>query len=257
MAEETKTNQTEETAAQTTAQEAAGEKITVKLEKPYVFENTEHQEIDLTCLQTLTIRDAIDAQRQLFGEQEVAAAVLCETTTAFARTMATKATELPVEFFKLMPRGVMKRVAAAVRGYLNVEAVTEHHVMKLEKPRDYKGKVYQEIDLNAIADLNSLNESEAENQLPVRLRDRLHGHGHSRGLLHEPAPVRAAEAEERGQRRGFFRVKGGAKALRKAAIRLSQATMTSMEFYLKMPVREFLELNNEVAEELERARRKK
>ena len=47
------------------------------------------------------------------------------------------------------------------------------------------------------------------------------------------------------------------KALRKAAIRLSQATMTSMEFYLKMPVREFLELNNEVAEELERARRKK
>lgn len=33
--------------------------------------------------------------------------------------------------------------------------------------------------------------------------------------------------------------------------------MTSMEFYLKMPVRELLELNNEVAEELERARRKK
>lgn len=46
-----------------------------------------------------------------------------------------------------------------------MEAVTEHHVMKLEKPRDYKGKVYQEIDLNAIADLNSLNESEAENRL--------------------------------------------------------------------------------------------
>ena len=33
--------------------------------------------------------------------------------------------------------------------------------------------------------------------------------------------------------------------------------MTSMEVYLKMPVREFLELNNEVAEELERAHRKK
>lgn len=69
--------------------------------------------------------------------------------------------------------------------------------------------------------------------------------------------MRAAEAEERRERRGFFRVKGGAKALRKAAIQLSQATMTSMEFYLKLPVREFLELNNEVAEELERARRKK
>ena len=88
-----------------------------------------------------------------------------DTRVAAYQAMAAKATELPVEFFKLIPRGVMKRVAATVRGYLNVEAVTEHHVMKLEKPRDYKGKVYQEIDLNAIADLNSLNESEAENRL--------------------------------------------------------------------------------------------
>ena len=163
MTDEIKTSSPEETAGKEGKETV--ERIAVKLEKPYVFENKEYQEIDLTGLEKLTIQDAIDAQRQLFGEQEVAAAVLCETTTAFAWTMATKATELPVEFFKLMPRGVMKRVAAAVRGYLNVEAVTEHHVMKLEKPRDYKGKVYQEIDLNAIADLNSLNESEAENRL--------------------------------------------------------------------------------------------
>lgn len=158
MADETKTTQTE------SAQENE-EKIIVKLERPYVFEETEYQEIDLTGLRRLTIQDAIDAQRQLFGEQEVAAAVLCETTTAFARTMATKATGLPVEFFKLMPRGVMKRVSAAVRGFLNVDGKTEHHVMQLEKPQDYKGKVYQEIDLNGIADLNSLNESEAENRM--------------------------------------------------------------------------------------------
>lgn len=158
MADETKTTQTE------SAQENE-EKIIVKLERPYVFEETEYQEIDLTGLRRLTIQDAIDAQRQLFGEQEVAAAVLCETTTAFARTMATKATGLPVEFFKLMPRGVMKRVSAAVRGFLNVDGKTEHHVMQMEKPQDYKGKVYQEIDLNGIADLNSLNESEAENRM--------------------------------------------------------------------------------------------
>lgn len=158
MADETKTTQKE------SAQENA-EKIIVKLDRPYVFEETEYQEIDLTGLRRLTIQDAIDAQRQLFSEQEVAAAVLCETTTAFARTMATKATGLPVEFFKLMPRGVMKRVSAAVRGFLNVDGKTEHHVMQLEKPQDYKGKVYQEIDLNGIADLNSLNESEAENRM--------------------------------------------------------------------------------------------
>lgn len=158
MADETKTTQKE------SAQENT-EKIIVKLDRPYVFEETEYQEIDLTGLRRMTIQDAIDAQRQLFGEQEVAAAVLCETTTAFARTIATKATGLPVEFFKLMPRGVMKRVSAAVRGFLNVDGKTEHHVMQLEKPKDYKGKVYQEIDLNGIADLNSLNESEAENRM--------------------------------------------------------------------------------------------
>ena len=158
MADETKTTKKE-------SEQENEEKIIVKLDRPYVFEETEYQEIDLTGLRRLTIQDAIDAQRQLFGEQEVAAAVLCETTTAFARTMATKATGLPVEFFKLMPRGVMKRVSAAVRGFLNVDGKTEHHVMQLEKPQDYKGKVYQEIDLNGIADLNSLNESEAENRM--------------------------------------------------------------------------------------------
>lgn len=137
----------------------------VKLAKPYVFEGKEYPEIDLSGLDKLTIKDAIDAQRQLFGEQEVAAAVLCETTTAFARTIAVKATELPIEFFKLMPRGISRRVAAAVRGYLNVDSTTENHVIHLVKPCHYKGKQYQEIDLNGIADLNSLNESEAENRL--------------------------------------------------------------------------------------------
>lgn len=158
MADETKTTKKE-------SEQENEEKIIVKLDRPYVFEETEYQEIDLTGLRRLTIQDAIDAQRQLFGEQEVAAAVLCETTTAFARTMATKATGLPVEFFKLMPRGVMKRVSAAVRRFLNVDGKTEHHVMQLENPQDYKGKVYQEIDLNGIEDLNSLNESEAENRM--------------------------------------------------------------------------------------------
>lgn len=80
--DEIKTSSPEETAGKEGKETV--ERIVVKLEKPYVFENTEHQEIDLTGLEKLTIQDAIDAQRQLFGEQEVAAAVLCETTTAFA-----------------------------------------------------------------------------------------------------------------------------------------------------------------------------
>ena len=49
-------------------------------------------------------------------------------------------------------------------------------------------------------------------------------------------------------------MKGGAKALRKAAIRLSAVTRTGVDFYLKLPVEEFIQLNNEVAEELQRAK---
>ena len=141
---------------ETPANQQTEQENVVKLAKPYVFEGKEYPEIDLSGLDKLTIKDAIDAQRQLFGEQEVAAAVLCETTTAFARTIAVKATELPIEFFKLMPRGISRRVAAAVRGYLNVDSTTENHVIHLVKPCHYKGKQYQEIDLNGIADLNKI-----------------------------------------------------------------------------------------------------
>ena len=124
----------------------------------------EYEEIDLSGLEKLTIRDAIDTQLELFGV-EVAASVLCETTTAFARTMAAKATGLPIEFFKLMPRGAFRRVAGMVRRYMNADDETKNHVMQLGKPHSYKGKEYREIDLNGVADLNSLNESAAENRL--------------------------------------------------------------------------------------------
>lgn len=137
----------------------------VKLTKPYLFEGAEYSEIDLTGLEKLTIQDAIDTQRQLFGEQEMAASVLCETTTAFARMMATKASGMPIEFFKLMPRGAFKLVAAEVRRYLNVDSNTENHVLHLTQTRHFEGKEYRDIDLNGVADLNTLNESEAENRL--------------------------------------------------------------------------------------------
>ena len=163
MTDEIKTSSPEETAGKEGKETV--ERIAVKLEKPYVFENTEYQEIDLTGLEKLTIQDAIDAQRQLFNEREVAAAMLCETTTAFARAIAAKAAELPIEFFKLMPRGASRKVAGVVRNYMNVDAATENHVMQLEEPYHFKGQTYTEVDLNGIADLNSMNESEAENRL--------------------------------------------------------------------------------------------
>ena len=121
------------TAAETANEGTKKSENIVELAKPYVFEGKEYGEIDLTGLEKLTVQDAIDG--------------------------------MPIEFFKLMPRGAFKRVAGAVRRHLNVESRTENHVMHLEQPRHYKGKEYRDIDLNGVADLNTLNESEAENRM--------------------------------------------------------------------------------------------
>lgn len=149
-----------------TAQEpAAVQAIVIEMNKPYLFEGEEYTRIDLTDLHRMTVQDAIDAQRQVFGEREMAAAMLSETTTAFARVIAAKAAQKPVEFFKLLPRGTSRKVCAAVREYMNADAGTENHVMKLNAPYHFQGKTYTEVDLNGLADLNSMNESEAENRL--------------------------------------------------------------------------------------------
>ena len=137
----------------------------LKLTTPYLFEGVEYSEIDLNGLEKLTVQDAVDAQRELFNEREVAASTLCETTTAFARKLACKATGLPIEFFMMAPRRVSRQIMLSVRAYLNADANTTNHVMKLEKPYSFKGKEYTEIDLTGVADLHSLNESEAANRI--------------------------------------------------------------------------------------------
>lgn len=142
----------------------------VDLGKPYNFEGTEYTTLDLGGLDKLTIQDAIEVQKQLISEQEVAAAVLCETTTAFARALAAKATGLPIEFFKLMPRGASKRVGGEVRDFLTTTGgKTEGHYLTFEKPYVFTGEgksgTYKGVDLSGIADLNSMNESEAENRM--------------------------------------------------------------------------------------------
>ncbi len=138
---------------------------TIKLKTPYAFEDKKYSEIDMSGLKDLTIGDAIKAQGDLFGQQEVACSMLCETTTAFARELAAKATSLPVEFFKFMPRGIAKNVVAAVRAHLRVEDNPDNHVLRFKQPYLFKGTQYEEINLSGIANLTCMNESEAENRL--------------------------------------------------------------------------------------------
>lgn len=156
-----------EATANEVMQETAEREGVIVLNTPYVFEGKEYKEIDMNGLKALTVKDAIDAQRELFNEQEVAASVLCETTTAFARKMAARATGLPIEFFKLAPRRVSRLVTASVKSFVgaNNAAAGDGHVMKLNSPYEFKGKTYTEVDLSGVANLNSMNESEAENRI--------------------------------------------------------------------------------------------
>ncbi len=148
-----------------TAQEEERAHI-ITLKKPYTFERQEYTEIDLSGLDNLTIRDAIDAQKKLFNQNEVATSLLCETTTAFAMEIAARASGLPIEFFKLMPRRAGKQVQAEVVGYINTRSKEKgagNSTMQLEKPYYFNGEQFTEFDLSPIADMSVLNESAAEN----------------------------------------------------------------------------------------------
>lgn len=137
----------------------------ITLKTPYKFEGQEYTEIDLSGLEKLTVMDAIQAQKNLANQRELAAVALTETATAFAREMAAKATGLPIEFFKMMPRGASKKVVQAVREFINTEEDTKNHVMHLEKPYFFNEEKYTEIDLSGVANINSMNESAAENKM--------------------------------------------------------------------------------------------
>ena len=85
---------------------------TVKFEKPYKFEGKECDSLDLSGMEKMTVQDLIDIQKSIGNE--LAAMSVMEMSTAFAQEMAVKATGKPVEFFKLMPRGKIKKVQAAI-----------------------------------------------------------------------------------------------------------------------------------------------
>ena len=106
------------------------------------------------------------AQQRLFGQQEIASTLVCETTTAFAVEIAAAASGMPVEFFKYMPRGTGKAVKLAVQGYLgNTKNKGTGAVLVFEKPYLWKDTTYTEVDLSAISDMTIMHETAAENEM--------------------------------------------------------------------------------------------
>ncbi|MBQ3076793.1 MAG: phage tail assembly protein, partial [Clostridia bacterium] len=94
----------------TAAPAAEPNPLVLALPVPWRFEGKDYTEIDLRGLARLTIADAVAAQLALFSQREVAASALTETTTAFARELAARATGLPIELFRLAPRALSRRI---------------------------------------------------------------------------------------------------------------------------------------------------
>ncbi len=145
------------------AQETENEHL-IKFGKPYIWEGKEYTELDMSGLKNLTIRDAIDAQKRLINDGEAAALMLCETTTAFTREIASKATGKPIEFFKFMPVRVAKAVASEVQAFIASKS-DDTSKLVLQEVYSYNGRGYKEIAIDGLSNLNSLNMSEAENTL--------------------------------------------------------------------------------------------
>ena len=150
----------------------------VKFDKPYKFEGKEYDSLDLSGMAKMTVQDLVDVQKKLSGELASLAAM--EATTSFAQEMAVKATEKPVEFFKLMPRGKIKLVQAAVLNAMDssqkaeeVKAQLKSHALKFAAPYTYEGseknelksQTFEGIDLSGVGELNTMSESTAENRL--------------------------------------------------------------------------------------------
>ena len=157
--EKTQTGQT----APVAAQEPENEYL-IKFSKPYTWEGKEYTELDMSGLKNLTIRDAVDAQKRLISDGEAAALMLCETTTAFTREIACKATGKPIEFFKFMPVRIAKAVASEVQSFIASKS-DDTSKLVLRETYSYSGRGYKEIAIDGLGNLNSLNMSEAENAL--------------------------------------------------------------------------------------------
>jgi hypothetical protein len=93
-----------------------GDELIVKYRKPYTFEGEVHNELDLHGLEDLTGRD-LTAIEKSFNKTGVSSFVP-ESTTTFAKIVATRVTGLPAEYFEDLPAGEVEKIKNAVVGFL-------------------------------------------------------------------------------------------------------------------------------------------
>lgn len=92
------------------------DELIVKFRKPYKFEDDTFTELDLHGLEDLTGR-TLTAIEKAFNKTGVSSFVP-ESTTTYAKIVATKVTGLPAEFFEDLPAAEIQKIKNAVVGFL-------------------------------------------------------------------------------------------------------------------------------------------
>ncbi|WP_024346588.1 phage tail assembly protein [Lacrimispora indolis] len=92
------------------------DELVIKFRKPFSFEGEVHNELDLHGLEDLRGRD-LTAIEKSFNKTGVST-VMPETTTTFAKIVATRVTGLPAEYFEDLPAGEVEKIKNAVVGFL-------------------------------------------------------------------------------------------------------------------------------------------
>ncbi len=105
----------ESDAALLPAKEDDEDELIIKFRKPYIFDGETFTELDLHGLEDLRGRD-LTAIEKAFNKTGVSSFVP-ESTTTYAKIVATKVTGLPAEYFEDLPVGEVEKIKNAVIGF--------------------------------------------------------------------------------------------------------------------------------------------
>ncbi len=91
------------------------DELVVKFRRPFTFEDETFTELNLRGLEDLRGRD-LTAIEKAFNKTGVSSFVP-ESTTTYAKIVATKVTGLPAEFFEELPVGEIEKIKNVVVGF--------------------------------------------------------------------------------------------------------------------------------------------
>lgn len=95
--------------------ESEDDDLIVKFRKPFDFEGKIYEKLDLHALEDIRGRD-LTAIEKAFNKTGISS-FMPETTTTYAKIVATKVTGLPAEFFEDLPAYEIEKIKNVVTGF--------------------------------------------------------------------------------------------------------------------------------------------